>query len=379
MRPSKSIMEKGNRWRDDVAQAMTMCRISKVFPEKRMCEVKTFGENGSTQDNSFTCQWLSSDASPEGDESSVIPRINSLGIVAFVDGEPFIIGFLRPLNDEGTAAIENPDTEQEVLNEGDKVIKTVGKNKLILRASGEIQIESTRTCRTIYFPNNHLINTLCRNYEFRTDGGTEDWVHYDSNRQSKNTVRRIEERDQLTRNNIVYTETGTVDQATPALIFRRRFGKGDTKNGGILSVVRTVEVLNTGETTVFVRAPDATEGHHFNVKPSGETTTSIGGTRHVMNVKPTGETNINVAGKANVNIKPSGLTVIDVGPGKSTITISPAGKIEIKTSAEIQATSPKINLNKGISGVTTTNSHFNVVDFITGVEIVPSETVFSDV
>lgn len=376
MKSQKSVMEKGNRWRDGVGEGLTMCRISKVFPEKRMCEVKTFGSNNPTQDNTFTCQWLSSDASPEGDESSVVPRINSLGIVAFVDGEPFVIGFLRPLNDEGTAAI--PDGEQEEINEGDKVIKTVGKNKLIMRASGEIQIESTRTCRTIYFPNNHLINTLCRNYEFRTDGGTEDWVHYSSSRTEKNTVRRVEERDKLTRDNIVYTETGTVDLNTPTLIFRRRFGKG-TKDGSITDVVRTVSVLNTGETTVQINTPGATEGHNMNIKPSGETTISIGGTRHVTNIKPTGETNINVAGKANINVKPSGLTVIDVGPGKSTITIDPSGKIEVKTSTEVQITSPKVNLNKGMSGITTKNSHQAVIDFITGVPVQESQTVFSDV
>lgn len=377
MRAQKSIMEKGNSWRNEVSSGLTMCRISKVYPEKRMCEVKTFGESGAIQDNSFTCQWLSSDANPEGDESSTIPRINSIGVVAFVDGEPFIIGFLRPLNDQGTAAIETAETEQEVLNEGDKVIKTVGKNKVILRASGEIQIESTRTCRTIYFPNRHLINELCRNYEFRTDGGTEDWIQYDGNRLAKNTVRRIEERDTISRTNIVYKESGTVDKDNLPLIYRRRIGKG--VNGGIGSVVHTTEIKNTGETHVFIRAAEQTEGYDLNILPSGDTTLKIGGSRHVTNIKPTGETNMNINGKMNMNVKPSGETVIDVGPGKSVITIKPDGNIEVTTTAKIKMKSPKIDLNDPKSGITTENSHFGVVDMITGLPVLPSKTVFSDV
>jgi hypothetical protein len=320
------------------------------------------------------CQWISTDANPDGDESSAIPRINSYGILAFIDGEPFILGFFKPLNPSGTAA-NGEDLEE--LNEGDRVIKTVGRNKVILRSSGEIQIESTRTCRTIMFPERHVINTLCRNYEFRTDGGTIDWIHIDENQETKDTVLREEIRDDINRTNIILTESGKTARGSDVM-YRRQFGKG-VNGDDIEAVVNTTEIKNTGETDVFIRAANATAGHKLNVKPSGETTLNIGD-RMSANVKPTGETTLDVGpGKAKVNIKPSGETTIDVGPGKSTITIKPNGEIEVKTSSKIQMTSPKINLNKPMSGITTQNSHQSVIDFVTGVPVTPSKTVFSDV
>jgi hypothetical protein len=370
----KSILERGNDFRDDIDQGLTFCRITKVFPDKRMCEVKTFGGRGFKTDNHVTnCQWISADANPDGDESSAIPRVNSYGILAFVDGEPFIIGYFKPLNSEGNA---NFGKDLEELNEGDRVLKTVGLNKIILRASGEIQIESNRTCRSIWFPERSLINTLCRNYEFRTDGGTIDWEHLDENDQLTDTIYREEKRDNIERTNIIQTQEGTITRGDP-LIYRRQFGKG-VDGDSINAVVHTTEILNTGETKVFIRSADAPNGYNMRVQPSGETDLNIGD-RSKLNIKPTGETTYNVAGKANVNIKPDGTTTIDVGPGKSTLTIKPSGETELKTTAKIVMTSPKIDLNKPMSGIITANGTNGVVDFITGVPVTPSTTVFSDV
>lgn len=55
------------------------------------------------------------------------------------------------------------------------------------------------------------------------------------------------------------------------------------------------------------------------------------------------------------------------------------GDIEIEGATKITAKAPEIILNEKLSGVTTSNSHFNVVDFITGVEVIPSITTFGDV
>lgn len=370
----KSILEKGNRFKDDVASGICYGRITKVYPEERMCEVKVFGRPGMQSDTSIPkCQWISADANPDGDESSTIPRINSYGLVAYVDGEAFILGFFRPLNAKGTANVAG---DQEELNEGDKVIKTVGKNKIILRASGEIQVESTRTCRTIWFPERHLLNVLCRNYEFRTDGGTVDWTHIDENSETTDTVKREEVRDNINRSNIVLTETGTVQRGSPT-IYRRQFGQG-VDGDDITAVVHTTEIKNTGETDIFVRAPNQEEGFKANIKPSSETTVNIAG-KVKLNIQPTGETDLNVNDKANIHISPSGETLIDVGPGKSTILMKASGEIEVTTSTKVKVTSPKVELNGAASGITTMNSHQGVVDFITGVPITPSTTVFSDI
>ena len=377
-----SIYERNNDFRSDIDQGITFCRVTRVFPEKRMCEVKTFGGRGFKTDNHISnCQWISTDANPDGDESGAIPRVNSYGLLAFVEGEPFIIGYWKPLSSAGEA---NVGDVLEELNEGDRVLKTIGKNKIILRTSGEIQIESTRVCRSIWFPERDLLNTLCRNYEFRTDGGTIDWEHVDENDSINDTVFREEIRDNITRSNIVKTEVGTIERNNP-LIFRKQFGKG-VDGDDIASVVHTTEIKNTGETDVFIRSADASNGYKLNIKPSGETTLNIGD-RANLNIKNTGATTYNVAGKATVTIQPSGDTTIDVGPGKSVINIAASGNISItasanvnvKASSNVVVKAAQVQLNGTASGILTSNSSYGVVDFVTGVPLVPSSTVFGDV
>lgn len=371
----KSILEKGNKNREQSQTGLCFGRVTRVYPAQRMCEVKTFGSDGIHGDNHIpACQWLSSDANPEGDESTVIPRINAYCIVGFVNGEPFILGYFKPLNDEGYANIV--DGVEEDINEGDKCLTTIAGNKIILRASGEIQVESTRTCRTVYFPQGNLINHLCRNYEFATDGGTDEWTQYDSGQNTPETVRRTEVRDNINRTNIIYTEQGTITKGDP-LIYSRQIGKG-VDGVDIDDVVHTTEIKNTGETDIFIRAPGNEEGHKLNVKPSGETTLNIAG-KSITKILPTGETSLDVNKKANVLIKPDGSTTIDIGPGKCTIKLLPSGLMDIVTTSKVKVKSPKIELNGAKSGITTMNGHQGVIDMISGAPIQPSETVFSDV
>jgi len=379
-----SLYEKGNASRDCISNGATCFgRITQVYPEERMCEIKTFGAPGPLNDLSLKVQWLTSDANPDGDESSTIPRTDSICAVTFIGGEGFIIGFLKPIGPTGSAANPNEDSDQEELNEGDKVIKTVGKNKIIMRASGEIQIECTRANKRTYFPQRNLTADLCQNYEYRCDAGTTDWGNVDENDEQLLTIKREEFRDDAERTNIIMEESGTVDADDPTLMYRRQFGAG-IEGTEIGKIVHKTTIKKDGETNVFVSAPDAKSGLNFNVKPTGEAELVVGDpagdkkmSAHVM---PTGETTFNIGpDKAKVNIKPSGETTIDVGPGKSTITIKPSGEIEVKTSTRVQVTSPEINLNKKMSGITTEASHQSVIDFISGVPVMPSQTVFSDV
>jgi hypothetical protein len=69
---------------------------------------------------------------------------------------------------------------------------------------------------------------------------------------------------------------------------------------------------------------------------------------------------------------------IDV-KGVVKITAKFDGSIEIEGSKEIKLKAPEIIFNNKASPVTTKAGHFNVVDFITGVEILGSPTTFGDV
>lgn len=369
----KSPLENNSEYKQETNNVITWGRVTAVFPEKRMVEVKTYGQNSKVNDlHIANCQWLSADAHFEGDESSPIPRVNAYCLVAFVDSTPIILGFFKPLSETGDASTGK---DLEEVNEGDKVFKTVAGNKIILRASGEIQIESTAGCRTVWFPQDDLINTLCQNYEFRADGGTVDWLNTD--KKNKYTYLRKEIRDTTIRTNIILEESGTVDEDDLSVIYKRRFGKGD-EFGDIEAVVHTTTVKNTGETDILIATADNEVGYKMNIKPAGDTTLNIGD-KAKLSIASSGATSYDVNGKAKVTIAPSGDTVIDVGPGKSTIKISASGNIEIIATTKVRVKAPKVELNGMNSGITTENSHQGVIDLISGAPVVPSKTVFSDI
>lgn len=327
----KSLYEKGHPSQEDQKNAFAFGRITRVFPSERLCEVKTFMGVGQIDDNHIPkCQWLNGDAHPDGDESTVLPRVGSFCIVFYIDGEPYVYGFFSPLTGDGSAQLGE---EKEELNEGDRIILTRGGNKIILRTHGEIQVQSTNTCRTIWFPDRNLINTLCRNYEFRTDGGTVDWLNVDAN---DNTVFRQEFRDNINRNNVVVDEVGYVEGG--ALIYRRSIGAGATV--GTTSPVWSEEVKPDGEWTRFIRVPDGAEGHRLNVKPDGTTKLEVGGKATVIidpsgNITITNDGNTSITTKGSTTIKSDGPNTIDC----SEATINASGSVNVKAggSATVKA------------------------------------------
>ena len=68
-------------------------------------------------------------------------------------------------------------------------------------------------------------------------------------------------------------------------------------------------------------------------------------------------------------MSPTGVTMQDIN----------GNKIEQKAGKMVMTGAPFIELNGAISGITTANSHQGVVDFITGVPVLPSLTVKGDV
>jgi hypothetical protein len=338
----RSLFEQGNSTREQQNGSIAFGRITKVYPEERLCEVKTFMGRGSTDDNHLPkCQWISGDSNPDGDEAGTIPRVNSYGLVFYISGEPFIFGFWSPT---GTAGSREP------LNEGDRILKTVGGNKVILRAHGEIEIQSTPTCRTFYFPDQSLINTLCRNYELRADGGTVDWI----NDGAGATLYRRELRDGVERTNVIIEERGSVDGT---LISRTSMGAG--ADVGTDAPVWTHSVAVDGTTELFVRAPGAVTGYKHTIKPDGTS-------------------KLDVAGKTTITIDQSGETTIDIGPGKVTLSMKPdgsvtlttAGKMDVTASGKVTIKGANIDLDGGggLEKVLTTPS---AVSQFTGLPLLP--------
>lgn len=59
--------------------------------------------------------------------------------------------------------------------------------------------------------------------------------------------------------------------------------------------------------------------------------------------------------------------------------VTASGDTNLTTTGTTTVTSEKIIFNKEMSGITTYNSHFGVVDFITGIPVIPSTSTFGDV
>lgn len=304
----RSLYESTNATRRSQNTGIAFAQILEVFPETRLCKVRTFMGTGSQDDNYIDkCQWLSQDCHPDGDEATTIPRAGSYALVLYVGGTPFIFGFFNPLTLGGSASIPT-DNKEQGLNEGDRVIKTVGGNKIILRAHGEIEIQSTDVCRTIYFPDADIINELCRNYEFATDGGTVNWHNPDD---AGPTIYSAEYREDTSRTNVIIVDRGTADGG---FISRTVIGPG-TPNG-VDAPVWSRTIKNTGETELFIRASGAPVGHKLTILPDGSTKLEIGST-------------------AKAEIKASGEFTLDIGPGNGTLNIKPDGTTSFTTASSI--------------------------------------------
>lgn len=194
-------------------------RISRVFPDKRFCEVRTFAGDPQFIDKHIKqCQWLSLDANPAGDEFTSIPREGSLGLVFFVAGEAFIFGYLKPTS-SGTGA--KSGKEPSGLNEGDKCISTVGGNRVVIKASGVIEVYSSETLKTVYFPKGGILSDICEEQQMRCDGGSVHWRTTDDNMNT--TLCTKEYRADLYRSSIIYEEKGHIDSS---LISRTKIGPG---------------------------------------------------------------------------------------------------------------------------------------------------------
>lgn len=357
----KTLYERGNDTRDDQSTGWAMGRITKVNPETRLLEVKTFfGSNPSCEDLHLpNCQWLNQDANPEGDESGSIPREGSIGLVIFIQGEPFMWGFMSPKTNKLEAAGE----VREQVNAGDKILKTIGENKIVLRSHGEIEIQSTNSCKTIYFPDQHLINTLCRNYEMRTDGGSIDWVN-DNGRTSHTT----EHRTDLLRSGVIQEVKGYVNATT---VEKKQIGVGipGAIPGANMIPVWEYEVSRIGATKLNIHPPGVPLGFSANIQPTGAFGIEVGKGQFKLDVAPTGATKISVNKLCEVEIAATGATTVKVGGGLVKMELTPSGKLSIDASTGVEVTTKASCKIDAMAGVTVSSKANVKVEALSGITL----------
>ena len=179
----KSIYEGGGHQRTGLA---CIGRVVSVDADTRTCRVKTLGMPGSTDDLDLqNVKLMQGLWHPEGDEDVAIPRIGCYAIVIFITGEPLVIGYYRLSNTREKGARSSDIS----LTSGDRILSTVGGNRLVLRSGGTVQLESTEGCRTFWIPSRNLINSVCQNYELETDGGHLFWTNTGTTREDGDPTR----------------------------------------------------------------------------------------------------------------------------------------------------------------------------------------------
>lgn len=321
-------------------------RIVDVDVTNRRCRVKTIGSKGDrtgqgTDDHDIPdVQWITTTASDGGAEDTTVPQIGQIGVVIYINSEPYIIGFFRTLQQspQDASADNDEDTNplDALITQGDRLLKTVGGNSVILRSGGSIEIVSTALCRTYWLPSN-LMTSVCGDFELTTDGGFMEWTR---DKTTNNTLMEWFVQDNLEPTNGIDVQMGTTENG---FNFELNIGPVDPDTFGLASNLFSFTIGTDGTPTItvgtkFTMTVDAATGN-FTVTTQGNLTQTIQGD---LTQTVTGDANIDVTGDTTI-------------------------------------TGENIILNEQGSGITTENSHQGVIDFITGVPVEPSETTFGDI
>lgn len=342
-----SLYERGNQRRNEQSMGLCLGKITDVNAAERTCTISTMFGSGSMNDQYVKgVQWLSSDVNPEGDESGSIPRRGSLCMVAFIEGQPFIIGFFRPVTYGGSAA---SGMEGPTLQEGDKAISTRSKNWVRVAISGLIELVSSTTLQRVMIPIGSKIVDVCRYFILRTDGGSIDWGTEDALLQS--TKYTAEYRKDLARSSILVEQKGYVSSDT---ISRSSVGVGipGVKDVTLPSYNRDVKITGEVITTVTPPSPrGAPVGYKSTISPDGsvelkfgalQTTTAKVSTMGAveLSVNKIATAKISESGEVSVenklaSIKMTATGDITIKGPTSTITVSAAGEVKVDAAAKL--------------------------------------------
>jgi hypothetical protein len=305
-------------------------------------------------------QWITTSASDAGAEDTSIPAIGQIGVLLYINSEPYLIGFFRTMQPapQDVPAGTEEDALEALITEGDRILTTIGGNSVILRSGGSIEIRSTAVCRTFWLPTN-LMTSVCGDFELDTDGG---YITWERTPQTNDEMLEFFIQDNLEPENCIDLQLGTTEAGN---LVDLKIGAVDIDDFTFTNVQVSLSIDPDGNVTVQV-------GNVSSGTPNASLTIEAA----------TGNTTYSTQGSMTMNVKQDLTATVQ---GDATVTVT--GDINATTQADANVTASgtvnvkgeKILLNGELSGVTTENSHYGVVDFITGVPVEPSMTTFSDV
>jgi phage gp45-like len=318
-------------------------RVISVDINSKRCRVKTMGLKGSTDDLDLAnVQWHQSSAHPEGDEDTTYPRVGQLGIITFMNSEPYISGWFGAIQGTG----DDPRPTKEPLREGDKVIATIGGNRIILRSGASIEVESTKLCRTYWLPTRNLITTVCQDWELETDGGLLFWG-------------RDGDTDDTSYEFFAWDNAKAPTCGLEVDI-------GTTESGAMWDM--TVGKLD-GNNDISEKLFNA------KIEKDGKTTINIGPGKFTLEITPDGK--VTMFNKGDLTMTTQGNVTQTV---KGNVTQTVQGNVKQTVAGDTDMKATNITMNTEIqpeAGVTTYKSHQGVVDLITLVPVEQSQTVFA--
>lgn len=245
-------------------QPKSLCfvRVLSVDSLTRLYEVVYWGADGK-QGRRNGVQALNSVASLEGDENSCLAEAGSTGVLGFIGDTPYILGFFNPrqVNSAAAGAVKNIETgrgnegavpgsaagNRGSADVGDQIFGTRGKNRLILRRSGIIEIEASKTCRRVMIPSSSTFQDICRNYQLGTDGMVVASKNIPSTLGDDKTYYGAFYKDMLAAENLVTIERGTVSPVDSEIIEKYAIGPANTQSLSIGEPVYVRFRKNTGE------------------------------------------------------------------------------------------------------------------------------------
>jgi len=326
----RSLYERDHPNRIEQAFGFAFGRIVEVFAKERYCTVSTFLGKGTMNDQYIPqCQWINLDSNPEGDESTSIPRRNSIGIVFWIDGEPFIFGFFKPLSRNARTTTGD---EPSKLIEGDKIIATAGGNKIVVKSNGSIELVTSNTLRRVMIPTGSAIFDLCRRYQLKTDGGTIEWA---ADPLTQLTLHSAEYRRDLLRTVILTEDRGGVDATT---IFKRQIGPAipGVKGVQLPTFTETISVTGEVETQISPPVPFGTPvGIRTKLSPEGAYNFKIGPIPNFeVDISPTGASKLSVNSLLTIELSASGAFTLK----------NPTCELSVTETGDITAKNPLVTL-----------------------------------
>lgn len=345
--------------------------ILSVDPIRRTYKVHINSIDPSINDVIYTdVQVLSASSSSAGEESGALAEINTLCCVSFFDQKPFIIGFYNPKRltpskdpskekniDEGIGndgAIEGSASGSKgTIDIGDYIVATRGGNKIVVRRSGIVEIESKKTCRTNYFPQEDKIFHMCRKYEFHSDAVTEFHTSAPSTSSSP-TYAYKKFINQVEGDAAIVQEQGKIPTLSKDIIERIAYGmanKLDNKNK-FISPAYVKETYSNGKIVEAIEcgtpSPTETESAWFQErKEDGEFIISCGKKVWRFNVKSDGNTSLKINKKFSLEIEPSGNLFLNIND-KFKLKFESSGNFSINSNEKLKINgeaSGSFNLN----------------------------------